>query len=219
MSVESGTGLGRPFAALRQFARKRADVEKCDLCGIELANEHQHLIEPINRKLICTCDACSILFSQQHGTKYKRVPRRVRFLPDFRLADGQWDALLIPIELAFFYFSSSQNKVVAFYPSPAGATESLLSLDTWNDIVTENPVLKGMEPDVEALLVNRVGRSRGNADAVNCLVPIDECYKVVGLIRTHWRGFSGGTEVWREIAQFFAELRRKAGLTGEVSSA
>jgi hypothetical protein len=216
VSVENSIGLDRSFATLRQFARKRADVEKCDLCSIELASEHQHLIEPLHRILICACDACSILFSEQHGTKYKRVPRRVRFLPDFRLSDGQWDSLLIPIELAFFYFSSPQKKVVAFYPSPAGATESLLSLNAWNDIVTENPVLESMEPDVEALLVNRVGRTRGNVDAVDCLVPIDECYKIVGLIRMHWRGFSGGTEVWREIAQFFADLRKKAGVTGEA---
>ena len=31
------------------------------------------------------------------------------------------------------------------------------------------------------------------------IVPIDECYRLVGLIRMHWRGLSGGTEVWKEI--------------------
>ena len=56
-----------------------------------------------------------------------------------------------------------------------------------------------MEPDVEALLINRVGPAREYF-----LAPIDECYRLVGLIRLHWRGLSGGTEVWKEIQGFFA---------------
>src|SRR6185295_94407 len=98
--------------------------------------------------------ACAILFSQQGTKRYKRVPRRVRSLPDLRITDGQWDALAIPIGLAFLFRSSPQDRVVAFYPSPAGATESLLSLDTWSELVEANPVLRDIEADVEALLVN-----------------------------------------------------------------
>ena len=60
------------------------------------------------------------------------------------------------------------------------------------------------------LLVNRVGHARGSSPAEYYLVPIDECYKLVGLIRTHWRGLSGGTEVWREIGAFFAALKKRA---------
>jgi hypothetical protein len=62
-----------------------------------------------------------------------------------------------------------------------------------------------MEQDVEALLVNR---SRGARE--HFLVPMDKCYSLVGLIRMHWRGFSGGKEVWEEIEQFFEELRRRS---------
>jgi len=51
-------------------------------------------------------------------------------------------------------------------------------------------------------LVNRIGSS-----AEYFIVPIDECYRLVGLIRMHWRGLSGGTEVWEEIHQFFGHLR------------
>jgi hypothetical protein len=58
-----------------------------------------------------------------------------------------------------------------------------------------------MEPDVEALLVNRVRGARQH-----WLVPVDECYALVGVIRTHWRGFTGGREVWEELERFFAEL-------------
>ena len=180
------------------------------MCSRELASEHAHLLEPANRKLICACEACAILFSGNQNLKFKRVPRDVRFLSDFRLTDAQWDSLMIPIEMAFLYYSTPHGKVVAYYPSPAGPTESLLSLNTWNDVIQENVILNELRTDVEALLVNRVGAGRG-VQPEYYVVPIDECYKLVGLIRMHWRGLSGGTEVWREVGQFFAELKAKAG--------
>jgi uncharacterized protein DUF5947 len=201
------------FATLQQFARKRAVMERCEMCSQELPAGHEHLVEPDKCKLVCACDACAILFEGQSGSKYKRVPRRVLFLRDFQLTDAQWDGLMVPIEMAFFFRSSPQQKMIALYPSPAGPTESLLSLDTWTDIVELNPVLKKMEDDVTALLVNRVAHVRGAAPAEYYLVPIDECYKLVGLIRAHWRGLSGGTEVWREIQSFFSALKKRAQLS------
>lgn len=206
------------MAGLRQFARKRKPIERCEMCGRELAAEHQHLIEPEKRKLVCACDACSVLFTTQAGTKLRRVPRRVRFLTDFRMSDSQWNSLMIPIEMAFFFNSSPHGRVVAFYPSPAGATESLLALETWNDVVNDNPILAEMTPDVEALLVNRVGAARG-VPAQYYVAPIDECYKLVGLIRMTWHGLSGGTEMWREITSYFAALKEKAGVAREIASA
>ena len=219
MSPAVRTQLDGAFAALRKFARKRAVVERCEMCSLELASEHEHLVEPANRRLICACAACAILFEGQSGTKYRRVPRQVFFLRDFQLTDAQWDGLMVPIEMAFFFKSSPQEKIIALYPSPAGPTESLLSLDTWDDIVQMNPILTEMQPDVTALLVNRVGHVRGAAPAEYYLVPIDECYKLVGLIRAHWRGLSGGTEVWREIGAFFSGLKKRAGFSREASRA
>ena len=209
----------KAFATLRQFARKRPAAERCEMCSVELPEEHEHLVEPANRRLICCCGACAILFEAQAGSKYKRVPREVFFLRDFHLSDAQWDGLMIPIEMAFFFKSTPQDKMIALYPSPAGPTESLLSLDTWTDIVEANPVLNRMQADVTALLVNRVGHVRGAAPAEYFLVPIDECYKLVGLIRTHWRGLSGGTEVWREIGAFLAALKKRAGFRPEDANA
>lgn len=173
-------------------------------------DQHQHLVEPLSRKLACACDACSILFSGQAGSKYRRVPRRILSLTDFRMTDAQWDGLMVPINMAFFFFGSPQQKVVALYPSPAGPTESLLPLDSWQDTVRDNPILSGMEPDVEALLVSRVDRSHGRSSAEYYLAPIDECYKLVGVIRAHWRGLSGGAEVWSQIARFFESLRQRS---------
>jgi hypothetical protein len=207
------------FAALRQFARKRAAVERCEMCSRELAHHHEHLVELAAQKLICACDACVILFDGQSGSKYKRVPQRVLFLKDFKLSDGHWDGLMVPIGMAFFFKSTPHSKVIALYPSPAGPIESLLSLDAWTDIVEANPIVNEMEADVTALLVNRIGYARGAASPEYYLVPIDECYKLVGLIRTHWRGLSGGTEVWREIGAFFATLKTRAAFNQESSHA
>jgi hypothetical protein len=195
----------KSFAPLRQFVRQRATVERCELCNAELAHEHQHLIDPASRKLVCCCDACAVLFSEGEHKRYRRVPRRVKLLTDFQMTDVQWDSLLIPIGMAFFYHSTPLGKVVALDPGPAGATESLLDLKAWEDLVRDNPILARFEPDVEALLVNRVSNSRDYYR-----VPIDKCYELVGVIRTHWRGLSGGAEAWDAINAFFDELKARA---------
>lgn len=133
------------------------------------------------------------------------MPLRVRFLADFRLTDAVWDGLAIPIDLAFFLHSTPAGGVIALYPSPAGATESLVSSEAWEALAAENPVLRELEPDAEALLVNRVAGARESYR-----VGIDECYKLVGLIRTKWRGLSGGREVWDEIRGHFAGLKKRS---------
>lgn len=208
MERSERTSPSGAFGRLRGMAEAPRSVERCDMCGRELANEHDHLMEPAERRLSCVCRACAVLFSGETGARYRRVPHRVRQLSDFRLTDGQWDALRLPINLAFFLRSTPLERVVAAYPSPAGATESTLSLETWEELERENPVLREMEPDVEALLVNRVGHARGAAEPEYYLVPIDQCYKLVGLIRTKWSGLSGGSEVWGAIAQFMHELQQ-----------
>src|ERR1700722_17889514 len=213
----SQPGYENAFGALRQLVRRRKDVERCELCSAEVGHDHPHLIEPPSRKLLCTCNACAILFSNS-GTKYKRVPRRVLAMPDFHLTDGQWEGLMVPISMAFFFRSTPDKRVVAFYPSPAGATESLLPLETWKDIEDANPALREMKSDVEALLVNRIGHTRGYSAPEYYVIPIDACYQLVGVIRANWRGLSGGTEVWHEIGKFFEGLKRRATVVTKESS-
>lgn len=213
--MSDATQTRNPFDTLRRFARRPSPIESCEMCSKLLTANHQHLLEPATRKLICACDACAILFSNQGQAKLRRVPRRIRYLPEFRLTDSQWDGLMMPINMAFFFQSTPQNRVIALYPSPAGATESLLSFDTWDEIAIDNPELLQMEPDVEALLANRVGHSRGFTGPEYYIVPIDECFKLVGLIRSRWQGLSGGAEVWKEIGQFFGDLKEKAHVVKE----
>jgi Family of unknown function (DUF5947) len=132
-----------------------------------------------------------------------------RLLENFHMTDAEWDAFGIPIGLAFFVHSTPDKRIVAFYPGPAGPTESLLDLQAWVKLVANNPLLAELEPDSEALLVNRVRNAREYFQA-----PIDRCYALVGLIRAKWRGLSGGDEVWKAIDGFFAELREQRACVG-----
>jgi hypothetical protein len=194
------------LAALRKFARPRPSGERCELCAAPLPPEHAHLVEVASRRLACACDACAVLFTDRAAARYRRVPRRAAALPDFRLTDAAWQGLGLPINLAFFLHSTPAGRVVAFYPSPGGATEAPVAPEAWQALADDNPVLREFEPDVEALLVNRVGPAR------DCYrVGIDRCYKLVGLIRTNWRGFTGGQAVWDEVARFFAGLKERPG--------
>jgi hypothetical protein len=133
--------------------------------------------------------------------------------------DAQWDALLIPINMAFFFRSRLENRVVALYPSPAGAVESLLPMEAWQQIEQSHAALVQLKPDIEAFLVNRVGHAHGLAQAEYYIAPIDDCYRLVGVIRMHWKGLSGGTEVWTEIGRFFSELRERADIVNGVPHA
>ena len=153
------------------------------------------------------CDACAILFDRPSNAPYRRVPRRGRFLVNFLLADELWNEFSIPINVAFFFYSTPANRILAIYPSPAGPTESLLPLSAWETLAATNPLVETMQPDVEALLVNRLGNRLGFVANEYYLAPIDACYQLIGLIRLHWRGLGGGAEVWQEIAQFFAQFQ------------
>lgn len=226
--VDRGTGKAfSAFSSLRRFAEeesekaaKAAALEHCDLCGEPIPPEHRHLLEVSTREMLCACRPCSILFDREAASegRYRLVPDRRLFLEDFEMSDAEWDSLRIPVDMAFFFYSTPAERVVAFYPSPMGPTESLLKLSAWEELERRNPVLGAMDRDVEALLVNRVRGAREHF-----LVSIDECYSLVGLIRTRWRGLSGGREVWEEIERFFEQLRERSksagregqGLSGE----
>ena len=205
------------FSSLRRFAQEESErsakeaaeaaQEHCDLCSEPIPPEHRHLLNVSTREMMCACRPCSILFDSEAASegRYRVIPDRHLLLEGFEMSDVQWESLRIPVDMAFFFYSTPAERVVAFYPSPMGPTESLLKLSAWEDLEKGNPVLKGMERDVEALLVNRVRGAREHF-----LVPMDECYSLIGLIRMHWRGLSGGREVWEEIERFFEELRKRS---------
>jgi hypothetical protein len=232
---------GPQVASLRRFLTARPEseqagvpVERCDLCGTEVAVEHPHLVHIVERSLKCACRPCALLFRDRPAdapagafSGFRTIPDRYLRDPDFLLTDQQWDALQIPVGMAFFLRSSgvpdadgdaaqrsstidtgSGPSVLACYPSPAGATESELDLGHWSDGVGASRLAGLLEPDVEALLVRR---GTGNDPATRCvLVPVDACYRLVGLVRRHWRGFDGGPEAWAHIDAFFDAVEARS---------
>ena len=200
---------GLPVPGAREKPRA-APGEACEMCAEPLGGGHSHVVNLDSRQILCSCRACWLLFTHQGaaGGRYRAVPDRYLFDPGFKLGEGAWEALQIPVRVAFFFSNSDLGKVAAFYPSPAGATESLLSLEAWADVVAANPVMTDLTPDVEALLVRRAG------DGFECyLVPIDACYELVGLVRMHWKGFDGGEEAWAAIDGFFDAVRERSRVT------
>lgn len=215
MSVATQRATSSGLASLRRFVQQVSRAEElCELCAAPVTERHPHLFDARNRRILCTCDACAILFSGSVKTQYRRVSRDVQYLADFHLDDALWNSLMIPIGLVFFSISSVSGETAAFYPSRAGATESTVDPELWTELLDRNPVLQNMRPDIEALLVNRFNQEREYY-----LAPIDDCYRLTGLIRKHWTGFSGGSEVWQVIRDYFAGLRQRSCPTSVENAA
>jgi hypothetical protein len=193
--------------------------ERCELCGNPCGPEgtvatpgHGHVTDLEHRSLRCVCRPCYLLFTQRGaaGGRYQAVPDRFVHVPGPALTPVQWDALQIPVRIAFLFRNSDAeaDDWVAFYPSPAGAIQSLLELDSWTEVVAANPVFGTAEPDVEAVLVQR-----GEHGFEAFVVPITACYELVARVRMHWQGFDGGAEAHAQIGGFFAALRERGEAT------
>ena len=201
------------LAALKTYSRTWQPVapaeSRCQLCALALdAHPHAHVVDLERRSLLCACQACAALAAQARTSvaRFRLVPTRVLIDPAFVLDRAQWDALRIPVRLAFIFFNTLEDRWVAFYPSPAGAAESALSLDGFRALAARSPLVAAIEPDVEALLVR--GHASGAFDAF--LVSIETCYRLVGQVRLHWQGIHGGDRAWQEIDGFFTGLRAQA---------
>lgn len=224
-SVAGSTGA--PLDVLRRIAAARPPVvegERCEMCAQPISEAHQHMVNLDSRGLMCSCRACYLLFTAENAKlRYRAVPERYLSFPSFSLDPAQWDALEIPVGMAFFFANSVQDKVIALYPGPAGAAESELPLGAWDEIAAANPEFALLLPDVEALLIKMpdsrstvsASSARPNSAAANTvpqcyLVPIDSCFELVGRLRRTWRGFDGGQDARAEIDQFFAALAARS---------
>ncbi|HEY3864816.1 MAG TPA: DUF5947 family protein [Solirubrobacteraceae bacterium] len=184
-------------------AAETSPDEQCELCGVSVPEEHRHLLHLEERRILCVCHSCLALRSGD--ATYRPTGTRTLWLEDFDLDEETWSAFGIPIGLAFFLNSGSVGGIAALYPSPAGATECELPLDAWERLRAANPVLGDLEPDAEALIVNRMADPPQHA-----VLPIDECYRLIGLIKSRWEGISGGAAIESAVPEFFAELRAQA---------
>lgn len=185
--------------------------ERCEMCSEAIADEHQHVVNLEGRQLMCVCRGCYLLFTDADAElRYRAVPDRYLAFGDFALDRRTWEALQIPVGLAFFFYNSTLGRTVAFYPGPAGATESELDLEAWNDVRTADPRVDTVAADTEALLVRMPDDETASSRAY--LVPIDACYEFVGRLRMMWRGFDGGQDVRTYIEEFFEQLERRSRL-------
>jgi Family of unknown function (DUF5947) len=183
--------------------------ERCEMCSEAIADEHQHVVNLEGRQLMCVCRGCYLLFTDTAAElRYRAIPDRYLVFEGFALDRRAWEALQIPVGLAFFFHNSTLGRTVAFYPGPAGATESELDLQAWNDIRTADPRVDTAAADTEALLVRVPDDEAASPRAY--LVPIDACYEFVGRLRMMWRGFDGGQDVRSYINGFFEQLDNRS---------
>ncbi|GAA1500405.1 DUF5947 family protein [Kitasatospora kazusensis] len=203
------TGPAPGPTGLRRFtAPAPPQPERCELCGAQVAEAgHRHLVDTEKRSLACACTPCALLFERPGaaGGRFRTVPARYFADPEHGLDDSAWEMLQIPVGVAFFFRNAALDRLVALYPSPAGATESELDPATWQAVLGNTRLAGLLEPDVEALLLRR---TEGRYECY--LVPIDLCYELVGRMRLRWQGFDGGAEARADLEQFFAHVARRA---------
>ncbi|SNQ52149.1 conserved hypothetical protein [Frankia canadensis] len=208
---------GLPDGALRRLLRtaaeagRREDTPRCDLCGAPMQADHRHLLDESRDELMCLCRACGLLFDRDAAARghYRLVPRRrlrVNELAGRGDEPGEHPCnpseLGIPVGLAFVVLETD-GEPRARCPSPLGATRWELTPAAWHRLVAHAPVLAGLVPRVEALLSNT---ARGRREC--WIAPIDDCYRLVAIVRGEWSGLSGGSRVWPAVDAFFAGLAR-----------
>jgi Family of unknown function (DUF5947) len=193
------------LARIRANRQTPQPGERCEMCSETLGSEHQHVVNVEGRQLMCVCRGCYLLFTDTHAElRYRAVPDRYLAFEDFGLDRRRWEALQIPVGLAFFFRNSALGRMVAFYPGPAGATESELDMAAWNDIRFADPRVDMLADDTEALLVQVPEHDEGPPKCH--LLPIDACYEFVGRLRMLWRGFDGGQDVRTFMDDFFQAI-------------
>jgi hypothetical protein len=195
-------------SALQRFARRSVEasaaaLQKCDLCTEVIRPEHRHLLESTSegRQVACVCQACALLFAQPAASlgRYRLIPQRFLNLVDVAMSDAEWNSLHVPVGLCFI----TGDQV--YFPGALGPTAGALDQAMWLELTRRYPILAEIEPDLEALLVNR---ARGAREYF--IVPIDSCFQLVAIVRTHWRGLSGGKDVWAHIDAFVETLRKRS---------
>jgi hypothetical protein len=193
--------------ALARLIRSSADrtaaaaAEACDLCAAPVPDGHPHLYDTGQDEVRCVCGPCSVLFAQggAGGGQCRLVPRRRIRLPRVDTA-----VLGVPVGLVFFV-PRADGAVTAQGPSPAGAMRWEVDAAAWQRLAGTCPQLASVEPEVEALLVNTV-----HGLDHHWIVPIDDCYRMVALVRREWRGLSGGGRVWPAVERFFEDLTERS---------
>jgi hypothetical protein len=204
--------IGREIQPGPTRAGQDQEIEHCELCSAVVPAEHGHLADLETSSLMCACRACYLLFTRSEAVRgrYRAIPDRYLTDPRHPISTADWEALEIPVGLAFFLNDSRTGHVTGFYPSPAGATECRLDLQAWDELAATHPLLAAAEPDVEAILISRPDPRAQTRTVDSFIVPIDACYELAGRMRLYWRGFDGGSEARASIAEFLDKVQAQA---------
>ena len=212
----TGTARRAPsLGALRRRRRRRrrptpAPGERCEMCAEPIADASTpHVVE---RRGAHPALHVPRLLPAVHppGRGAGPLPRRARSLRCASRRSGstepQWDALQIPVRMAFFFHNSDARPRRRLLPEPGGRHRVAAPARGLAGAGRRRTrCWPSLAPDVEALLV----RGRARRSGFECfLVPIDACYELTGVVRRRWRGFDGGEEAWRDIDAFFAAAAR-----------
>jgi len=168
---------------LYRASRRGAEGDRCDLCAEPLASDHEHLFAPRERALACVCAGCALI----QIARYRRVPKR--FTPVAIDSRALLAMLGVPVGVAAILVHEDGRKVVT-YPGPAGLVEAAL-----DEELADMPPL---EPEVEALVCSSL--AGGGA----WIAGIDIVFELIGELRRHWRGLTGGAEAPAAIARVLA---------------
>ena len=195
------------FVRRSEQARAQRAGTTCELCGAKMSEQHRHVVDKTARRLLCACTACVIAFDGDGPGRFRTVPDRHRVRRDPSIDATVLDMLAVPVGLAFFFRSSTLARWVAVFPSVAGPTEAELPDEAWAALEARSALARELASDIEALLVHRTRDGR----CAGYIVPVDECYELIALLRRHWRGIDGGDDARRVIAELFANLDERCG--------
>jgi hypothetical protein len=198
----------RALERFAQRARRARDVARCEVCATPIGDEHRHVVEVAVRRLLCACSACALAFAGAEHARFRTIPEEIRGDPSWVLTERDLEVLGVPVGLAFFFRPSSAKRWLAVFPSPAGATEAELDETAWKSFATGQPLVEGIQEDVEALLVHR----RRNGRCSCFVVPVDACYALTALLRRGWRGIDGGDDARAALEEFFDRLAKRCEL-------
>ena len=152
----------------------------------------------------CACARAAWRFARATPSCARRGTRVV-WLDDFELSDELWarsrSRSASPSSCATAPPAASSRSIRARPGRPSRSSTS----DAWEELGPPTRCSIDLEPDAEALIVNRMAEPPQHA-----IAPIDECYRLVGLIKASWEGISGGAGPEEAIAAFFDELRARS---------
>ncbi len=195
------------FVRRAEQARAQRAGTTCELCGAKMSEQHRHVVDKTARRLLCACTACVIAFDGDSPGRFRTVPDRRRVKRDTSIDAAILDTLAVPVGLAFFFRSSTLARWVAVFPSVAGPTEAELPDEAWAALEARSALVRELASDIEALLVHRTRDGK----CAGYIVPVDECYELIALLRRHWRGIDGGDDARRVVAELFAGLDERCG--------